>query len=246
MARARTLSQLREEAFRKADCEGAEDRHDQADVDRDLNQGIAEFWDELIATRGGAYVQSAEPDEIATLAGTVSYDLADDFYVLVGVRIDGAGGYPLVPFEAHEEAALRDPSQANQWPTHYQLRRSVQGADVDDATITGTATNQIVLLPPPVAGLTVIVDYAPTAPELTGDDDVLDGINGWEDYAILYAAREMASRDDEDGLYAKLDKRIAEARARVQRMAPKRDIHQARRVKDVRGPRVMRQRFPPA
>ncbi len=245
MARPRTLSQLREQAYRDADVEGADDRHDQADVDRDLNAGAAEFWDEFIAANGAGAVQADEPFEITTLANTVTYDLPEDYYILVQVRVDGDTGGPLTPFDDHEEAELRQSGWTG-LPTHYQIRRSVQMDDGNANTTTGTARQVIDLLPAPAADRTVLVKYAPHAPELTEESDVLDGLNGWEDYAIKFAAREIASRDDEDALYAKLDKRLGEMRARIHRMAPKRDQHQARRVRDVRGPKMIRTRFPPA
>lgn len=245
MARPRTLSQMREQAYRDADVEGADDRHDQDEVDRDLNAGAAEFWDEFIAANGAGAVQADEPFEITTTQDEVTYDLPSDYYVLVQVRVDGVPGGPLTPFDDHEEAELRQDTSSGV-PTHYQIRRSVQMPDADANTTTGTARQVIDLLPAPAADKTVIVKYAPHAPELTEDDDVLDGLNGWEEYAIKYAARELASRDDEDGLYAKHDKRLAELRARIHRMAPKRDQHQARRVRDVRGPKMIRTRFPPA
>ena len=242
MARVRTLSQMREEAYRKADCEGAYDRHDRADVDRDINQGIAQWWDALIEVRGAEYLQKQTPTSITTVASTTAYNLAADFYMLVGVRIADAGGYPLVRFAPEEEAALRELSTSGGWPTHYQVRRHVNTT----ATPQGEVTHSLVVLPAHPAALTLTVDYVPHAPELVNDADYLDGANGWEDYAILYAAREMADRDDEPALYGRLDVRMKEARARITRVAPKRDMHQARRVKDVRGSRFYGRRFPPA
>lgn len=247
MAEPRKLSQLREEAYRKADCLGAEDRHPQETVDRDLNQGAAEFWDEIIGAYGAGYVRAGTPITITTTANTTSYALSSAFYVLIGVRIDGdAGTGPLVPFDDHEEAILRAPSSSVTYPTHYQIRRSVQQADGDANTVTGYASQSITLLPLHAANKSVIVEYAPRCPEMTEEEDTLDGINGWEDYAVTYAAREMASRDDEDMAYSKLDKRLAEMRDRIRRMAPKRDLHRARRPKDIRGPMQRRRRYPPA
>ena len=242
MARIRTLSQMREEAYRKADCEGAYDRHDRADVDRDLNQGIAQFWDALIEVRGAEYLQSETPDSITTLASTSAYDLVGDFYMLVNVRISDAGGYPLTRFGPEEEPALREVSTSGGWPTHYQVRRHVDAA----ASPQGAVTHSLVVLPVHPAGLTLSVDYVPHAPELVNDTDYLDGANGWEDFAVCHAARLMAQRDGDRELAADLAIDKAEALARIQRVAPKRDMHQARRVKDVRGARAYGRRFPPA
>jgi len=235
MSRTRTLSQLREEAYRRADCEGAYDRHDRADVDRDLNQGGARFWDELIAVRGTEYLQTSA--NITTTADTSSYSLAafsPRFYMLTGVRLDERGGYPLRKFDDHEEAGLRDTDNTESWPTHYQLRR------------TGAAVSSLVILPEHEAGLTIAVNYVPGWADLVDDTDTFDGINGWEDYMIDYAARKMALRDGERDLAADLFNDMADCLKRIKRVAPKRDMHQARRVKDIRGPHILRRRYPPA
>lgn len=235
MSRTRTLSQLREEAYRRADCEGAYDRHDRADVDRDLNQGGTRFWDELIAVRGAEYFQTSA--DITTTADTSSYSLASfspRFYMLTGVRLAETGGYTLRKFDDHEEAGLRDTSNQVAWPTHYQLRR------------TGAGVSSLVILPEHEASLTLTVNYVPGWTDLVDDTDTFDGINGWEDYMIDYAARKMAIRDGERELAADLWADMQDAIGRIRRVAPKRDMNQARRVRDIRGPQVLRRRYPPA
>ena len=110
-------------------------------------------------------------------------------------------------------------------PTHYQLRRTAAGV------------NSIILLPEHGAGYTVKVDYVPQFTDLTdASNSLFDGINGWEAYVVDFAAREMFIKDDELGLADRMDKSIAMLRARILKLAPKRDMHRARRVTDVRGP----------
>ena len=234
MARTRTLSQMREESYRRADCEGAYDRHDRADVDRDLNQGSAEMWDALIEARGAEYLQTSAT--LTTTADTSSYALtsaAPTFYILIGVRVDETGGYPLTKFAPHEEAALRDPNAGGGWPTHYQLRR------------TGAGVSSLVILPEHEAGLTIAVDYVPAFTDMVDDTDTFDGLNGWEDYPIDFAARKMAMRDEDWDLADRLEKDMARTKARIMRVSPKRDLHQARRSRDVRANALRIRRFPP-
>ena len=52
------------------------------------------------------------------------------------------------------------------------------------------------LFPVPDGGQTLRVNYFPAAPELTSSGDVFDGINGWEDYVEMFAARQMALKDE--------------------------------------------------
>lgn len=232
MARTRKLAQMREEAYRRADCEGAIDRHDTADVDRDLNQGCAALWDALIAARGEEFFSTST--SITTTADTSSYSLATAVYILLAVRLDESGGYPLVKFNFHEEAALREADSSHGRPTHYQLRR------------TGAGASSLVLLPEHEANLTVSLLYVPAFTDMTADGDEFDGLNGWEDYPIDFAAHKMAMRDEEYALADRLERAMDRTMARVRALAPKRDMHQARRVKDVRGPQTVRRRYPPA
>lgn len=235
MARTRTLSQLREEAYRRADCEGAYDRHVQADVDRDINQGASAFWDEMIAVCGGDFLQTT--GSITTTASTSSYSLdalSPRFYMLLAVRLNETGGYPLRKFNTHEEAALREADSSNGRPTHYQLRR------------TGAGALSLVVLPEHSAGLTLSLNYVPGWVDLVDDDDTFDGVNGWEEYIVAYAAQKMAKRDGESELVAECEADMTKALSRIKRVIPKRDSHEARRVRDVRGPSTVRRRYPPA
>lgn len=222
-ARERSLSDLRADAYKRSDNEGAEDRHPPADVDRYINQGGAELRDLLIEARGRAYFKADPPFEIVTIAETTRYDLPEGFYRLLGVRKGGTGSYALEALRPNAEAALRDPSAAGQFPTHYEL--------------TGDA---IELLPEHAAGTTIVVDYVPAYVDLVADDDKLEGYSGWEEYPVCFAARCMAIKDDEPRLIATLEREMARLRERIMKLAPTRDSFRAERVRNVRGARIMR------
>jgi hypothetical protein len=203
------------------------------DVLRYVNQGASELWDLLIEARGPEYFRETAPT-ITTLASTTSYSLqyATAFYLLVSVRVeDATGGYaePLTSFTSQEEPSLRDSSNGSDgFPTHYQLRRSSNGS------------NTLAVLPAHAAGNSLIVDYVPTFTDLT--DSALssfDGVNGWEEYIVDFAALKMATKDEEWNLVRELREDMKGLRSRILKLAPKRDMHRARRVKDVRGPRLL-------
>lgn len=228
MSRSRSGADLIDDAYKRSDNEGATDRHPRADVLRYVNQGCAEVYDLLIEARGRAYFRSATPWTITTVAGTLAYTTGfpASFYRLIGVRIDDVFGEPLTPMMPQEEAELAASNAPSTYPTHYDLR-----------------PNGIALLPRHVAGKSVIVDYVPAFTDLT--DSLLslfDGINGWEEYAVCFAARCMAVKDEEWQLVAALDADMRRLRERIATLAPKKDAFRARRVQDVRGSRIFRGR----
>lgn len=68
---------------------------------------------------------------------------------------------------------------------------------------------------------TVRVDYIPCAPTLTLVGDQVDGINGWEDLIICYAALDICSKRDQEPAHVVRKQR--EIEERIRRMA-KRDV----------------------
>jgi hypothetical protein len=220
VARTRTGEQLIDDAYLRADLVGATDRHPRATVLRYVNQGCAELYDLLIAARGRAYFR-ATPGSITTVDGTTRYALPSSFYQLISVRLDGPGGYCLEPFSPQDEPRLRSTSNTSTNPTHYELQ-----------------PGYVELLPLHSGGSTVKVDYVPHFTDLTdSSSSTFDGINGWEQYPTIYAAREMYAMDDEDSKVARETAALQALAARIAGLATKRDRFRAERVKNVR--RVM-------
>lgn len=222
MARTRTLAELRAEAYSRSDNDGAEDRHPPADVDRYVNQGIAELYDLLVEARGRSYYRKVSPTPITTTANTSRYALASDFYQLISVRVSGDDGDVLEPFRAEDEPSLRASAASTDHPTHYEIQNGY-----------------IELLPLHAAGLTVVVDYVPAAAVIPSSPGTgtFDGINGWEEYVTIFAAKCMATRDEDWELVAALSREQERLKERINGLAPKRDRFRAERVKDVRGGR---------
>jgi hypothetical protein len=223
MARTRTLAEMRAEAYLRSDNNGATDRHPNADVDRYVNQGIAELYDLLVEARGRSYYRKNSPTPITTSASTSKYALPTDFYRLLSVRVDEDGGDMLDPFRAEDEPYLRQNASATRWPTHYELQNGF-----------------IELLPEHEAGISVVVDYIPHATVLSAGGDTFDGINGWEEYVVCFAAQRMATRDEDWEVVAALRSEMDRLRERIQKLAPNRDAYRAERVKDTRGQRWWR------
>lgn len=236
MSRLRSGFDLINDALRRSDNLGADEadgRWPRPSVLRYVNQGGTALWDLLIDARGPEYFRVDPAFPITTLANTTAYALPAAFYMLISVALAGDDGAPLTPFTSQEEPMLRQSSTtADGWPTAYQLRR------------TGAGANSLAVLPKHDAGQTLTVEYVPAYTDLTDSKlSTFDGINGWEEYLSVHAARCMASDDDESALVSRLDKELGELRNRIMRLAPKRDMHRARRVKDVRGPRILAGRW---
>lgn len=226
MARGRRLDDLRADAYKESDNEGATERFPPAEVTRYINQGRAERYDLMIEARGRSYFRKATPYSITTTASTSRYALPPDFLHLLSVRVSGVDGFNLEPFAPEDEPVLRASTSTTTYPTHYELQPAY-----------------IELLPLHQAGKTIVVEYVPTITDLANDADEDNGYNGWEDYPVAYAAMRMTSKDDEPELYARLERRLAGLQERIRRLAPKRDRFKAERVKDVRKDRLPPWRF---
>lgn len=216
--RGRTLEQLRTDAYERSDNEGATDRHPPDKVDRYINQGRAELYDLLVEARGRQYFRKNPPQTITTVEGVSRYELESDFYRLISVRKACSQQYLLAPFRAEDEPELREPGCETLEPTHYELQGPI-----------------IELLPKGPGGVCVVVDYVPVISDLEDDEDEHDGINGWEEYVVAFAARCMAMKDEEWPLANALGDEMARLRDRISKLAPTRDAFRAERVKDVRG-----------
>ncbi len=218
MARTRTLTQLLDDVRKRADIESETDRFPDAELTRYVNQGITELYDLLVAARGRQYYRKSPPHSITTTGNTSRYALNSDFYRLISLRVAGPGGIRLVPFLPEDEPMLREPGFIGSKPTHYELQ-----------------PGYIELLPLHAGGWTVVVDYIPVATQLSAGADTFDGINGWEEYVVDYAASCVATKDQENELLAGLAAAMGMLKARIQALAPGRDSFRAERVKDVRG-----------
>jgi hypothetical protein len=218
MARTRRLDELRADAYKRSDNEGATARHPPADVTRYVNQGRAEVYDLLVEARGRQFFRKIPAQAITTVANTTRYSLNADFYRLISVRKSCESGQLLVPFRAEDEPSLREPGVEEPWPTHYEL----QGPYIE-------------LLPKCPAGQCIVVDYVPHIADLAADGDTHDGINGWEEYVVAFAARCMAVKDEEYQLARELRDEMDRLAQRISKLAPTRDAFRAERVKDVRG-----------
>ncbi len=215
MARTRSGADLIDDSYLRADLVGATDRHPRDVVLRYVNQGAAELYDLLVEARGRAYYR-ATPSTITTTVATSRYAMPAAFYRLISIRVAGQGGYCLEPFNPQMEPMLREPGNTAAKPTHYELQ-----------------PGYVELLPLHSGGTSVVVDYVPVFTDLTDDTtSTFDGINGWEQYLVYFAAREMLFNDGEST--SDQDRAMQAMAMRIGKLAPGRDSFRAERVKNVR------------
>ena len=216
MARTRTGAELIDDSYLRADLVGATDRHPRTTVLRYVNQGCTELYDLLVEARGRAYFR-ATPSTITTATNTTRYALPASFYRLISLRVNGPSGFCMEPFSPQDEPMLREPGVTADKPTHYELQ-----------------PGYVELLPAHRASLSVICDYVPVFTDLLDSSVTFDGINGWEQYPVEFAAREMFLHDGEKSDAATCTAKMDLLAKRIASLAPKRDAFRAERVKNVR------------
>lgn len=227
MARQRTLEEMTSDVRIKADIRGATSRWPSATLYRLINQGIAALRDLLIEIRGQLFFRKAGGQTL-TLTTATRYALNSDFFALISVRETETGNM-LRLWKPEDESWLRDDTiVGTDRPTHYQLQ---QDPAVD-------ALTYIELLPATRGGKTIKIEYIPTLTDLVVSPgaNALNGYQGWEDYPVWYAVREVASADDEPELKKTAEGMLDELAVRIRKLAPKRDQFRPERVRNVRNP----------
>lgn len=227
----RTLAEMRAVARQYANMEGSAFVTD-AEVDRYINLGCAQLWHVLVQADIDRHL---EDTEIASTPGTLEYALPTDFAQLRSVeRLQGSGseiGYRLERYsigEGHPSGAM--PVFADGDWLRYAVVR--QGTD-------GTGTRIRFNADP--GGRYFRVWYIQHPVELVNDADVFDGVAGWEELAMLWAAEQMMVKEESDPSH--LIRRRAELAGRIKANASQRDAGTAPQIVRRRGRRRGRGRM---
>lgn len=208
-----TLAQLRTNARSRADMPSTTFVTN-AELNTWLNEGIAIVHDKLVAAYSGDYLESSAS---FTTDGSEYLDLPNDFYKLIGLDL-GVGGttYTLQPFETAERSIYAN-SSFTAWPDIPRYKFS--GAD------------RIRLLPAPNANATGTIWYIPKATTLSGDADTVSFPNGWERYAVVYAAIQMLMKEESDPV--QLQMLLAKWDNELKDLFENRDVGAAHKVLDM-------------
>lgn len=165
------------------------------ELDAWLNEGIATVHDKLAAALGGDYLETLYD---FTSDGSEYLDLPDCIYKLIGVDLyDGNKYVTLSMFDNLERNA--------DTPTSRLLPRyKFSGAD------------RIRFSHAPASGTVGRLWYIPPAPLLVDAADIVAFPNGWERYAITYAAIQMLLKEESDvsglmNVLANMDRQLDQA-----------------------------------
>lgn len=220
MSRTRTLVQLRTDVRARGDFEN--DGHvTDAMLNVWINQGICE-WRDIQTFEDPDYFLTSTT--IATTEGTVSYNLPGTFAEARGVDLVVGSGSNVrhVPIERLNFAERVGPARSFYAGygvpcTRWDLRGDTLFFDPDPGTNS------------------YILHYIPGFTDLSVDASTVDGVRGWEDYAVTYALICALDRQEQDSSHARAD--LAKLAARIKKMAGLRDMASSHRIADVRGRR---------
>jgi hypothetical protein len=216
MARTRTLTNLTSDVRVRADMVGSSFPQD-PEIQEWLNQGWAELYDLLIASGEKYYLTTALGN---TSNGVEEYAVPADHYKTLGISVQVSGGRPR---PAHRfQFERRDDYDPNGWNWPNRVYYDLWGGNIH-------------FMPVPSGVYPYKHYYYPAPVRLVNGTDFWDGVAGWEQYAIDWAAKKVAARDDNYELVAVIAGDMTEMKARVKTMADNRIPGEAKRVRVVRG-----------
>jgi hypothetical protein len=96
------------------------------------------------------------------------------------------------------------------------------------------AGNQIEVLPTPTETHKLKLWYVPDAPQLTAPGQAIDTIVRFDDFIIWYAAREVATKEENYELIRTLENRLAEIRMDISAVSANRDQNAPQRILNVK------------
>lgn len=163
---------------------------DNITLDRWINQGYAELVDLLTAQDPDWYLAD---DEIVGVPGQLEYELPSDFFQLRGVDLESVRNgrttsIPLEPFtftdrHRHQHTYF---NEGHSRPRYRVIRKGISGSETR-LRFDGDPGDR-----------TFRVWYIRAAQTLSEPSDALDGVNGWEDYIVAFAAMHMIAKEESD------------------------------------------------
>ncbi len=221
MAQEVTLLDVRTRVYQRGGWERETERHPPAKVNGLINGSMMDLRDRML--RAGLTDLFKTSEDIETVAGTSTYEVTDGFYQVLGGSVDtGSGRFPLERFSEKERPHLLDTNVP--WsgrPIYYEP----------------IGAGSIEVLPTPAAVYTLTVRYVPATTPFVGDDDVFDGMNGFEEWIVVDVVRKLATSDRDWLLVQACEGYLRRLEERVATMVRMRDRGSSKRVVDVRGRR---------
>lgn len=231
MARNVDLVTLRTRVRDRSDTENETQRFTDARINDYVNEGIAQFHARVLRARGQGFAEVST--FITTSIGVEIYALPAQLLELVKVytKIDGVERV-LETYEEFDTNYMSDPGSWGLYrdPSHYRI-----------------IGDNISLRPTPSEVRIVNIKYIATAVKLVADSNTVDGIDGFEEFIVAWAAQRAAIKNRDWELKGTLDADIAAQIDQIEAVQPARNAAQAPRMQDVKplgwGNRTYRRRI---
>ena len=187
-----------------------------------LESGVAELYDRLISKFSEDYFTKKSSPATFTPA-TDTYSLPSDFYKLLGVDVQINGvWHALLRIDIHERNHFQTDSvwsaRTWDWGDRAPYRYRLEGTNV-------------LIAPTPQRADTYRFVYIPIATQISTGSESIEGVNGFEELAVLYAVR-RAKRSMNEPI-GDLVQEIKDQEARVDWAADGRDAGQPLTIADL-------------
>lgn len=190
MARAKTLTQLRDRTRELGDQQNSEFVAD-AQLDVMINQGIAKAWKEITRIAPSRFRKTKI---LTTTDNTLVYTMDSDFMTVVGVDYITSVGPPrrfisLLPYNFQERERYQYSGSESPWYSNLRyevVKGGVAGADESLQFSANPGAN------------TYDVHYIQVPQELSSPTDKFDGIAGYEDLACYEAVVAILNKEESD------------------------------------------------
>jgi hypothetical protein len=172
MAKTSTLAEMRDRATFLGDFANSR-KFTPAIVDREINAAVEDTWNVLVSARPDYYTLEYV---VPTVAGVDSVALPTDFFRLRKAEL--SNGTRWRRLSRVELDATHQFGSTPATPTHYRLQ-----------------ANALKLYRTPDSVRQVRIYYLPCKSTMVADADTFDGINGFEDHAIIGAVVRLKMRE---------------------------------------------------
>jgi hypothetical protein len=236
--RTRQLSDLQADVQKAADIQNSTAFIPLADITQYINQGWTRIYG-ILCRSGENYYLNQPPSSFTTVSGQSVYYttgssigptgcniLDTTMYLVKGVDVQLYGSYwrGIKRFQFEERNDYQQGTDLVSFLSPINAPRyDYQGSGVN-------ASISFIGLPLNTATPFRVWHY-PAAAQLSSPTDTFDGGNGWELYAIWWAARECAHRDENYELSAQLDMKLAKMEQDIKAEAASRNAGLAPRIR---------------
>lgn len=223
MARTETLTGLITRVRQRANMENSQFVTD-TEITNHLNSNSLPFlYDLLVSAYGEDYyatITGGSVPDITTVVGTASYAIPSDFYKLL--RVDRNVNGIRIPMRRWRmtDKVLYDASISISWGSLIGMRIFYK-----------LIANNIQFHPIPDVVTTIRLYYVPTCPVLVSLSDSFDGVNGWEEIAVLRTAAYCLAKEESDTAF--ISQEMGEMVRRITDLASTRDEGNPERIADV-------------